>query len=106
MPILINTQADQNTSKKSGPGLGDIKYTQAIGMDSDNIISMYRDEIMYNDNEMGIAVLKQREGVTGKAVMNWDFHHMNFNSIYSETNDSSNASTDSSEVQGVLGMGD
>lgn len=106
LPILINTQADQNTSKKSGPGLGDIKYTQAIGMDSDNIISMYRDEIMYNDNEMGIAVLKQREGVTGKAVMNWDFHHMNFNSIYSETNDSSNASTDSSEVQGVLGMGD
>ena len=25
---------------------------------------------------MGIAVLKQREGVTGKAVMNCDFHHI------------------------------
>ena len=40
---------------------------------------------MINDNEMGIRVLKQREGVTGKAVINWDFNHMNFSSIYSES---------------------
>lgn len=85
VPILINSQADQNTSKKTGPALGDIKYSQAIGQDSDNILALFRDEIMLNDNEMGVRVLKQREGVTGKAILSWDFNHMNFKGIYSES---------------------
>ena len=85
VPILINTQADQNTSKKTGPALGDIKYSQAIGQDSDNILALFRDEIMINDNEMGVRVLKQREGVLGKAIINWNFNIMNFKSIYSES---------------------
>lgn len=108
VPILINTQADQNTSKKTGPGLSDIKYSQAIGMDSDNILSMYRDEIMYNDNEMGIRVLKQREGITGKTVINWDFHKMNFRGIYAEQDGGSDMSdsSNSSDVKGVIGMND
>lgn len=105
VPIFINTQADQNTSKKSGPGLGDIKYAQSIGMDSDNILAMYRDEIMYNDNEMGVRVLKQREGATGKVVLNWDFHTMNFNSIYSEESKGVE-DNESEDVQGVIGMND
>lgn len=87
IPILINTQADQNTSKKTGPSLGDIKYSQAIGQDSDNILALFRDEVMINDNEMGVKVLKQREGVLGKAIINWDFEIMNFKSIYSESTD-------------------
>ena len=78
IPILINTQADQNTSKKSGPGLGDIKYSQAIGQDSDNILALFREEVMINDKEMGVKVLKQREGVLGKVIINWNFDKMNF----------------------------
>lgn len=97
VPILINTQADQNTSKKTGPSLGDIKYSQAIGQDSDNILALFRDEIMINDNEMGVRVLKQREGVLGKAIINWDFNHMNFKSIYSESSASDNAESGSEE---------
>ena len=84
LPIVINSQADKNTSKKTGPELGSIMYAQSIGQDSDNILALFRDEIMINDKEMGIKVLKQREGVLGKVVINWDFDHMNFNSIYSE----------------------
>lgn len=91
VPILINTQADQNTSKKTGPALGDIKYSQAIGQDSDNILALFRDEIMINDNEMGVRVLKQREGVLGKAIINWDFHRMNFKSIYAESSADNNS---------------
>lgn len=108
VPIFINTQADQNTSKKTGPGLSDIKYSQAIGQDSDNILSMFRDEIMINDNEMGVKVLKQREGITGKVVINWDFHRMNFNSIYSEKDDGTSADSNASseDVVGVIGMND
>lgn len=88
-PILINTQADKNSSKKVGPELDSIMYTQAIGQDSDNIIALYRDEVMRNDDEMGIKVLKQREGSLGKAIVNWNFDNMDFSDIYSEDVDSS-----------------
>lgn len=84
LPIVINTQADKNTSKKTGPELGSIMYAQSIGQDSDNVLALFRDEIMINDKEMGIKVLKQREGVLGKVIINWDFDHMNFDSIYAE----------------------
>lgn len=84
VPILINTQADKNTSKKTGPELGSIMYTQAIGQDSDNVLALYRDEVMINDHEMGIKILKQREGTLGKLTMNWDFDTMNFSEIYLE----------------------
>lgn len=97
LPFVINTQADQNTSKKVGPGLGDIKYSQAIAQDSDNILSLFRDEIMFNDKEMGIKVLKQREGMTGKVVVNWDFDTMNFKSIYSEAEGSNDSMDDSDD---------
>lgn len=82
IPIFINTQADKNTSKKTGPELGSIMYTQAIGQDSDNVLALYRDEIMINDKEMGVKVLKQREGTLGKLTLNWDFDTMNFSEIY------------------------
>lgn len=83
-PIVINTQADKNTSKKTGPELGSIMYTQSIGQDSDNVLALYRDEVMIADKEMGLRVLKQREGELGKVIINWDFDNMKFNSIYSE----------------------
>lgn len=85
LPIVINTQADKNTSKKTGPELGSIMYTQSIGQDSDNVLALFRDEIMINDQEMGIKVLKQREGVLGKVFIGWNFDKMNFKSIYSES---------------------
>lgn len=98
LPIVINSQADKNTSKKTGPELGSIMYTQSIGQDSDNVLALFRDEIMINDREMGIKVLKQREGVLGKVIINWDFDHMNFKSIYSESSASDdNQSGDSQE---------
>lgn len=87
-PIVINTQADKNTSKKTGPELGSIMYTQAIGQDSDNVIALFRDEVMINDREMGIKVLKQREGTLGKLTLNWDFDTMNFSDIYMDAPDS------------------
>ena len=87
LPIFINTQADKNTSMKTGPELGSIMYTQAIGQDSDDILALYRDEVMLSDREMCLKVLKQREGVTGKVMMNWNFDVMDFSEIYAETND-------------------
>lgn len=84
-PIIINTQADKNTSKKTGPELGSIMYTQAIGQDSDDVWALYRDEVMIKDHEMALKVLKQREGVTGKLLLNWNFDTMDFSEIYAET---------------------
>ena len=106
IPILINTQADQNTSKKSGPNLGDIKYSQAIGQDSDNVLALFRDEVMLNDREMGVKVLKQREGTLGKVMINWDFETMNFTSIYSETSDNTvtESEEDEADSSAILGI--
>ena len=98
LPIVINSQADKNTSKKTGPELGSIMYTQSIGQDSDNVLALFRDEIMINDREMGLKVLKQREGVLGKVIINWDFDKMNFKSIYAESTASDdNVGEDSAE---------
>lgn len=83
-PIVINTQADKNTSKRTGPELESIMYSQAIGQDSDVILSLYRDELMKNDEEMGIKVLKQREGVLATIIISWCFKKMKFKSIYSD----------------------
>lgn len=84
-PIIINTQADKNTSKKTGPELGSIMYTQAIGQDSDDVWALFRDDIMIQDREMVLKVLKQREGTLGKILLNWDFDEMNFTEIYADT---------------------
>lgn len=102
-PIFVNSQADENTSKKTGPKLGDIKYTQAIGQDSDNVLALYRDAVMVNDREMGISVLKQREGTLGRVTINWDFQHMNFSGIYSDTDDGSDDSIDADNEK-VIGI--
>lgn len=104
IPIVINTQADKNTSKKTGPELGSIMYTQSIGQDSDNVLALFRDEIMFNDKEMGIKVLKQREGVLGKVIISWDFDKMDFKSIYSEGSDNNSAENASDEDSKVIDM--
>ena len=51
---------------------------------SDVVLALFRDEIMFNDKEMGIKVLKQREGTLGKSIVNWDFDTMDFSEIYQE----------------------
>ena len=89
IPVFINSQADKTTSKKTGPALENISFAQAIGQDSDNVLSAYRDDVMYADKEMGLKVLKSREGMTGKCVIMWDFTCMRFDNIYGESDSSS-----------------
>ena len=95
-PIFINHQADKSTSKQ-GPELENISFSQALGQDSDTVLGMYRDEVMRSDKEMGIKVLKNREGFLGKVHMIWDFTIMKFDGIYSTgegNNQTSNSSSD------------
>ena len=101
LPIVINSQADKSTSKKTGPELDNISYSQSIGMDSDNVLALFRDEIMINDREMGIKVLKQREGVLGKVIINWDFDIMSFSSIYSETSENEEKENSDDKVMSI-----
>ena len=86
-PIWINAQADKNTSRKTGPELGSISYSQSVGMDSDNVFAIFRDETMIKDREMKLKILKQREGGMGTVTLNWDFSKMDFSEIYSEPED-------------------
>lgn len=86
-PIFINSQADSNTSIKKGPELGNIGYSKAIGQDSDVVLALFRDENMIDDNEMQVKVLKQREGILCKVMINWDFRVMNFDPLYTDYNE-------------------
>lgn len=108
IPIFANSQADKTTSKKTGPELANISYTQAIGQDADNILGQFRDEVMINDREMGIKVVKNREGVGGKVILSWDFTTMTFKGIYSEGAELNpeEAGSPMEEQDTVIGMGD
>ena len=54
---------------------------------------------MINDREMGIKVLKQREGVLGKVIINWNFDKMDFKSIYAESSSSNDFEGDSESAE-------
>ena len=99
-PIVINTQADKNTSKK-GPKLDSIMYTQAIGQDSDDVWGLHRDEVMINEKEMQLRILKQREGVLAKIMLTWDFDTMTFEEIYAEKDRNDNTQDVESNVIGI-----
>jgi replicative DNA helicase len=83
-PIFINSQADSTTSKKTGPELDNISFSRAVGQDSDVVMALFRDENMIEDNEMKAKILKQREGITGSVMLNWNFDTMDFSPIYSD----------------------
>lgn len=92
-PIIINSQADKNTSKKTGPEIGSIMYAQSLGQDSDDIWTIFRDEVMIQDKEMTLKLLKQREGSLGKIQLNWNFDVMDFSEIYADVSDEDGDST-------------
>ena len=98
MPICINSQADKTTSSKTGPELDNIGFSSAIGHDSDVVLSLFRDEEMLEDKEMKIKILKQREGVTGSVMLNWDFSTMDFSAIYSDVSEAKANSGESNFV--------
>ena len=74
-----------------------------VNHNSDVVIAMYRDEVMINDHEMGISVLKNREGDSGKITYSWDFTCMDFSEIYSEmpTEDDGEVGTESSHTLSI-----
>ena len=51
---------------------------------SDDVWALFRDEVMINDKEMALKILKQREGSLGKLTLNWNFDTMDFSEIYSD----------------------
>ena len=101
VPIFINSQADRTTSTKTGPELENIGYSRAIGQDSDVVLALFQDAQMREDREMKVKVLKQREGILGYVMMNWDFSTMNFEPIYA-TAEQSEDSKDEREERGVV----
>lgn len=66
-----------------------------VNHNSDVVIALYRDEVMINDHEMGLSVLKNREGEGGKIQLSWDFTCMDLSEIYSELPDNEEVGTES-----------
>lgn len=100
--IFGNSQADKSTSKKTGPELGNISFTQGVGQDSDTVLALFRDEVMRNDREMGVKVLKHREGILGKVYMQWDFSRMCFDGIYKEFETEEEAENADRETESLI----
>lgn len=101
IPIFINSQADSNTSRKTGPEMGNMSFSKHVGSDSDVVLALFRDEQMLEDAEMQVKVLKQREGTLGNVMMNWDFSNMDFSAIYSTSQDPRN-DTGTSSASGII----
>lgn len=95
LPIFINTQADSNTSVKTGPELENIGFAKSIGHESDVVMALFQDEQMREDREMKLKILKQREGVLGNVIMNWDFSRMDFSPIYATSEEGQDSKTNS-----------
>ena len=64
---------------------------------SDDVWALFRDEVMLNDKEMALKVLKQREGILGKLLLNWNFDVMDFSEIYADTNEDEDFATEEDE---------
>lgn len=72
---------------------------------SDVVITIYRDEVMINDREMAMKVLKNREGEGGTVRLTWDFTCMDFSEIYSDV-DTSEKEENNSSIDDTISVDD
>lgn len=84
IPVIGTTQANRATSKKTGPEVDNISYSDAVGQDSDIVLGLNQTEEMKNDREMEVRVLKTRDSYKIKLMLMWDFDVMKFDEIYSD----------------------
>lgn len=81
IPVIISSQLGRSGAYVSVEDLvGEMAgYSDAVQQDSDVVIGMFLERLMYGRKEMGIKFLKIRENEFGKAyVLNWDFSKMVF----------------------------
>lgn len=83
IPIIGTSQANRATSRKTGPEIDNISYSDAIAQDSDVVIGLNQTEEMRNDRELEVRVLKARDSERGNLMITWDFQAMEFEEIYS-----------------------
>lgn len=84
IPIIGTTQANRATSKKTGPEVDNISYSDAVGQDADNVLGLNQTEEMKNDREMEVRVLKARDSGKCRMMITWDFENMEFKEVYAE----------------------
>lgn len=76
--------AQFNRTVKTGAmqaGSESIGHSDAIGMDSNNVIGMFRDKETREANQMFLSMLKVREGIPIEMTINWDFRSMRFDTV-------------------------
>lgn len=82
----INRSVESRTEKR--PGTGDIKDSGTIEQEADQILTIYRDEVYFEDsNDKGIAeidVKKNRHGATGCISLQWIANCLKFKGITEE----------------------
>lgn len=80
LPIKATTQ-----SKERKISLDTLSFARALANECDVVTAIERDDQMEKDRESLYKFLKIREGASSGAILrNWDFHEMDYGTIYSE----------------------
>lgn len=92
LPVGVSYQFSREAAKKKkkgdddAAGLEDIYGSDAIGQLSSVVLGMFEHESVETLIRRRVDVLKGRNGETGKFIINWDFHKMDFSEIPSMLN--------------------
>ena len=77
VPIIGIAQTNANDGGE-GASLNNIAYSRSIGQDSDMVFGLFRDEEMIRNKQMGVRMLKNRDGRTGEEKLTWEMDRMIF----------------------------
>ncbi len=77
IPHIVVAQTNRDDGG-SGPGLDKLAGSLSIGRDSDQVYGLFQDEIMRDEMEMEVRLMKSRDSGQGKALMHWNPEFMEF----------------------------
>lgn len=77
IPVIAAAQTNRD-SVKEGVKLETIAFSSAIGMDADIVLGLMQDDDMKAEEQMEVAMVKNRDGAPGKALLDWKIDSMQF----------------------------
>ena len=80
IPHIVVAQTNRDDGG-SGPALDKLAGSLSIGRDSDQVYGLYQDDIMRENEQMEVRLLKSRDSGQGDAMMKWKPDRMEFREL-------------------------
>ena len=87
IPVIVTWQLNGKASNENGGSLENISFSDAVGMDSDLVVTLSQTEDMRLNQQMHIKSIKQRDCKPFEFDINWDFDNMDFSELVEDTAD-------------------